>query len=233
MRDLHKDLVTFFENNDFWTVSRNKILLSFITKNPVLDAGGGVGAFTKDLVLNGFDVWMSDSERLSCQYVVKNKITPTERVFVWDLTKKLAGVGAPKFGTIVLADVIEHIKNESAVVANCHSILRKEGDLVISVPHDQRLWNINDVDRGHVKRYGKEEIKKLLEENGFIVRAIKFRNMLVVVGILFSKIFNFRIPHERVSRSPINSLLKWYLVNIEDRLPLPYGSEMIIVATKK
>ncbi len=232
-RDLRKDLATLLENNDFWTFSRNQVIISYINKNPVLDAGCGAGALTKDLIAKNFDVWASDLDARLCNDIIKNRIASKNRVFVWDISKELRSKAKiPKFGTVVLADVIEHVKNDAQAIKNCSTLLKKNSDLILSVPHDQKLWNVNDIVRCHVRRYGREEIKKLLEKNGFTIKLIRFRNLAIVPAILLSKLFNIRIPHEEISKTPVNSFLMWYFRNIEDKLLLPYGSEMIIVATK-
>lgn len=63
------------------------------------------------------------------------------------------------FDVVILADVIEHLENESQVIKEVHRILRPGGFLIISTPNRQSegMW-----DNNHVREYNPSEIQSAL-----------------------------------------------------------------------
>lgn len=226
-RDLIKDLEIFEQSGDFWTASRNDVLLKLISGSPVFDVGAGSGILIKELVKRKFDVYALDVEKRACElcsHFTKNTICSSfDRLDIRNL---------PKFKTIVLADVIEHVENDSDFLQKAHELLEKNGELIISVPYSMFLWTKNDIERGHKRRYSISELKKKLEMCRFRIEKIFLWNFLSIFPILLGKIFSSRIPHESLSESKFNSLLHFYFRNFENRIPVPIGSNIICKAVK-
>lgn len=205
-----------------------------ISSFPVLDAGCGVGFLTAQLksAFQRREIWSCDSSRQNINFLVSRGINEKSRSFVCNLAKKGCLLGFPKFGTIILADVIEHIKDDQAVLDNCFSSLRRGGSLVITVPYSMNLWNPNDESRAHVRRYELPELRQKLLRSGFVGINISKRNVLALPFIFAAKLFSFRVPHESACASPLNSLLKAYYLNFEEKIAFPTGSELIATAKK-
>jgi SAM-dependent methyltransferase len=195
----------------------------------VLDLGCGVGTLTKELIARGFETWSADVDKRSCAYIIRKKINTRERTLVFDITKKISRL--PKFKTIILADVLEHIEEQDAVLENCEKLLEKGGCLIVTGPYDHSLFGPNDAARGHVRRYDRQDIEKLLEKHRFKLQYFLLRNLLAVPAIWFAKSSKKRVPQEAISNSPLNSILKLYF-KVEKHMPLPYGSEFLIIARK-
>lgn len=226
-RDLINDLEIFEHSGDFWTAARNDVLLKLISGNPVFDVGAGSGILTKELVKRKFDVYALDVEKRACELC--SRFTKNTICSSFD---KLNTKNLPKFKSIVLADVIEHVENDIDFIKKAHDLLEENGELIISVPYAMFLWTKNDSERGHKRRYGISELKKKLEICGFRIEKIFLWNFLSVFPILLGKIFSSRIPHESLSESKFNSLLSFYFRNFENKILVPIGSNIICKAVK-
>ncbi len=231
-RDLAEDLISLKEHNDFWHKSRDEVLKKLINEGPVLDVGCGAGVMTEMLIKKGLEIYSIDIDQRLVDYTKRiNKKTFLADItaFREDNTKKQ---GLPKFKTALAADVIEHIKEDTAALKNINKLLDLNGKIVISVPYHKFFWTPSDVARGHYRRYSRKELRQKLESTGFRVEKVMFRSFLPIIVFFISKLLRYRVNHEKISQSRLNSILLWYFKNIENKLSLPIGTEIICVARK-
>jgi 2-polyprenyl-3-methyl-5-hydroxy-6-metoxy-1,4-benzoquinol methylase len=71
------------------------------------------------------------------------------------------------FDLVVLSEVLEHIPDDEGALATVCELLGERGWLVLTVPGDPKLWNVEDERAGHARRYTREELHSKLTENGF------------------------------------------------------------------
>lgn len=227
-RDLAKDLIDLEEANDFWQYARDDALLSGSIKGPVLDVGCGTGVITKPLIGRGLDVYSVDVDKKACKQC--KKVNPKTYCIDFNMinTKKF-----PLFNTIIMADTLEHIKYDFRTLRKAYKLLNFGGILILSVPYHMFFWTLNDLARHHYRRYSKKELRDKLIKSGFRKIKMKFWNFLALGPILAGKYFKFRVPHENISRSVFNSILRSYFIYFENHLPLPIGSEIICTAKKE
>ncbi len=88
-----------------------------------------------------------------------------------------------KFDCVVSCEVMEHIENDFEFLTRVHDLLKKDGQVILSVPAKMKYWTVHDEVVGHVKRYEKDELRKLLESANFkdvcvISYGFPFINML-------------------------------------------------------
>ena len=148
--------------------------------------------------------------------------------------------GQIKYDCIILADVLEHIKDDSKALKNLKKILKPYGQILITVPAYNFLFSKKDEVLKHFRRYGYNEIKNLISKNFKILR-ISFFNTLLFLPIAFiTLIFKIlKIDYiEDVENTPnklINNLL-YYIFSIElfflKYIDFPFGVSIIIVCEK-
>jgi SAM-dependent methyltransferase len=80
---------------------------------------------------------------------------------------------------VVAFDVLEHIEDDEAAVAQVFRALRPGGRYVVAVPCDPRLWSAHDEAVGHVRRYTRASLTAVLRAGGFEVGPLRSWNVLL------------------------------------------------------
>ena len=131
---------------------REKLLLrELLAVGPgreILNAGAGLGSFTALLEARGFSVTSSDVSEPALDHLSERVDGP---VVGADLTK-LPFANA-NFDAVVLGEVLEHVEDDRAALAEVHRVLRPGGKLALSVPANPAWFGPSDVWAGHFRRY--------------------------------------------------------------------------------
>jgi len=93
------------------------------------------------------------------------------------------------YDTVICLNVIEHVADDRAALANIKSVLSADGRALILVPNGP--WNYGTLDRvlGHKRRYTKETLTRLAEGCGFrIEQIIEFDRVGTLAWYLNGKI---------------------------------------------
>lgn len=140
-------------------------LLADQARGALLEVGCGAGALLHDLTRAGF----------ACTAL---ETSPAALTLARDLNGDCPGTdfqarplpawqGA--FDLLVALEVLEHIEDDGATLARWRGWLKPDGLLLLSVPAHPRRWNATDVWAGHVRRYQRDGLQRLLVEAGFFV----------------------------------------------------------------
>lgn len=143
----------------------------------VLEVGCWSGHVTEHLVAAGNTVVGVEIDR---EAATRN--TFVERMHVVDLdTVPLTAIERDRFDAIVLGDVLEHLRDPGAVLADAVDLLADDGILVVSVPNvahvDVRLhllsgrWEYQPdglLDRTHLRWFTRAGLRDLLASVGFV-----------------------------------------------------------------
>jgi SAM-dependent methyltransferase len=136
-----------------------------LPRGRLLEVGCGAGALLHDLAERGFacEALETSEEALELARFL-NQSRPEVRIHAepqpgW----------AESFDVLVSLEVLEHIEDDAAALASWRGWLRPGGHLLLSVPSRPELWNASDVWVGHYRRYGREDLLRLLDRAGFAV----------------------------------------------------------------
>ena len=80
---------------------------------------------------------------------------------------------------VVAFDLLEHLHDDDAAVAEVHRVLRPTGTYLVAVPADPRLWSEHDEAVDHVRRYTRPGLVDLLERGRFRVDTVQSWNVLL------------------------------------------------------
>jgi SAM-dependent methyltransferase len=229
-----------FEDHYWWFVGRRRLALKLLRSHTsvatpdVLDVGCGTGVVLRELMgwANPTGLDMSGLALGFCRHR--------------SLTRLVQGDGSDlplqnrQFDAIIGLDIFEHIDDHVAAFAEAYRVLRPGGILVLSVPAFRSLWGPHDVALMHHRRYRAPEMRKLLEDAGFVVRRSTYS-----VFFLFPVIFVWRLFEKRKkgpAKASLVAVPPWLnsaliaLQNIEANLvsfiDLPWGSSVIAVAQR-
>jgi SAM-dependent methyltransferase len=142
----------------------------FKIKYPVLDIGGGDGAFL-------------ESQNIGDATIIEGGPYRNEKYNYLhaDITKKLPKIGQ-KFKTIFIMEVLEHLKNPLYLLSQVYDILDNDGICYIAIPYTEI-----GPEHHHVCRWKLGEIKNQLNKLGFMTGVIQKRRRFLGLG--------FFLPH--------------------------------------
>ena len=144
----------------------------------VLDAGCGSGSFAFDLCKAGYRVHAVELSKAFVE-LVNHKISrfgKESRLTVQQSSVTRLPFEDESFDGGVSGEILEHVSPQQggdvAAVRELRRVLRPGAVCVASVPLNPKLWDASDEWAGHVKRYGREELVALFEDNGFEVEEV-------------------------------------------------------------
>ena len=94
----------------------------------IIDIGCGHGSVSRDLVTQGYEVYGMEINREAVESLREKGIKPVEH----DITQPFRL--DEKFDLVLILDVLEHLFNPLALVAEAAKILNDDGYLIITVP---------------------------------------------------------------------------------------------------
>ena len=146
-----------------------------------------------------------------------------------------------EFDVIGAFDVIEHIREDEAVLASMRRALRPGGGVILTVPQHPSLWSASDEYACHERRYTADEIHGKVRAAGFdIVRSTSFVSLLLPAmlasrsrgqkGREFDPVDEFRIG-PAMNRA-LEAVMGIERAMIRLGLSLPVGGSRLVVARR-
>lgn len=129
-----------------------------------LEMGAGTGYMTNLFLSRGFSGACSDLGESNREKMRRNLSTYGERVSIVDEASALL---AGTFDYLFAFEVLEHIVEDASVLGTWAKYLHSGGRVLISVPAHKRKFGRSDEITGHVRRYERDELEKLLVSAGF------------------------------------------------------------------
>ena len=146
-----------------------------------------------------------------------------------------------EFDVVGAFDVIEHIADDKAALANLHRAVRPGGGAVITVPQHQWLWGPWDVTARHVRRYRRRELIAKVRAAGFTVDSVTS-----FVSLLFPVMVAARLRRRhaggdadhselrpaRIVNGMLMRIMQVEAALIRRRVRLPAGGSLLLVARR-
>jgi SAM-dependent methyltransferase len=150
----------------------------------VLEIGAGIGNLTQGLcpkrqVNLATDIDEEHLARLAVRF--QNRPNVTLRRCDLSAAADFAELEG-SVDTVVCLNVLEHVKDDRAGLANIARALEPEGRAIILVPQGQSIYGTLDVVLGHYRRYSEAELRTKMEEAGFAVEQVLHFNRITRPG---------------------------------------------------
>jgi SAM-dependent methyltransferase len=232
-----------FENEDhyWWFVSRRELVVDQVGRLPLpadarlLDVGCGTGAIAVALRRFG-RVFGVDASPLALERCERRGLTEV----VLGSAESLP-VDDDSVDVIVAADILEHLDDDMAALAEFRRTLKPGGHAVIAVPAYQALWSEHDVALMHKRRYVAGELRRRVEQAGLrpvvLTYALSFLLPMALTRLLRRKAPASGAPQAQLI--PVPALINAALIRFQ-RLEtallrwvrLPWGLTVLAVVRK-
>jgi SAM-dependent methyltransferase len=176
--------IAHIEETSFWFNHRNAVIAAaasrFAPPGLLFDIGGGNGYVSVGLRQAGFACAVIEPGPVGAGNAARRGFAVVQAPFQ-DL--QVPSDSIPAAG---LFDVLEHIPDEEAMLANLLRVLKPGGRIYIAVPAYQALWSGEDDHAGHFRRYTLQELEAKLSHAGFIPEygTYFFRPLILPIFVL-------------------------------------------------
>lgn len=218
-------------DSGWWETERAKFIRSRIVEltqpgSAVVDVGCGRGTMLDDPALRarrciGVDghIWLEWAKSTSQLFVCADADALPFRDGSFDLVGSF--------------DVLEHLDDDAAGVAEQRRILRDDGRMVTAVPADPRLWSAHDEAVGHRRRYTRRTFNDLAAACGVTpIRSTYFFSFLWLPARALRRSKARQNEHAGTA-GVLGSVARWSLgmaCTVERRVlkraTLPFGSSL-------
>lgn len=182
------------EERNFWFRSRNELITWAVAQHDpspdsILEIGCGTGSVLSALgrrfpgaALHGSEIFVDGLDVAAAR-------APDAELMQMDAR---AIPFRDEFAVIGAFDVLEHIEEDSEVLAEMRAALRPGGLVVVSVPQHRWMWSAADDYAHHVRRYTARELRAKVETAGFeVLRETSFVSLLLPM-MAFSRMLSRR-----------------------------------------
>ena len=206
----------------------------------ILDIGCGTGEMTKSLDALGrtYGADIADEAISFCRKRGLERLVRT--------SAQMAGFKDGAFSTVVAFCLIEHMDDDAAFLKEMNRIMESKGHIVILTSAFKFLWSEHDELAHHKRRYRLGQLKRLMRENGFVIKRSSYVNSFLFPAIavirMIQKCFHIHTSSEKkfvldFVKLPglLNDLFYGLLVaesNIIKYIDLPVGVGILCIGQK-
>ena len=177
------------EESHWWHRGRRRIIESFVKeickgfkhRPRILDVGCGTGGNLKLLSqfgdAEGVDVSIDALEFCRQRGLNNVRLGAAEELPFEDGT----------FDLVTALDVVEHIDDDIAGLREFRRVLKPDGRILLFVPTFMFLWGVQDDVSHHHRRYRLPELRKAVEQAGFVVERTTYANITFFLPILLGR----------------------------------------------
>lgn len=232
------------EAGNFWFMARNRLIVSTLQRyfpkaRRILEIGCGTG-FVLSALANAFPKSeLTGSEIFSAGLAHADKRAPGADFLQMD-ARQLPFVA--HFDVVGAFDVLEHIVEDQAVLAQIHQALRPGGGLILTVPQHPWLWSRQDESARHVRRYTAAELRRKVVAAGFSpLYETSFVSLLLPLMVLSRLRKNHTVAEndpmselriDRVANALLGSVMAVELGLIRLGMRFPVGGSRLLVAKR-
>jgi len=231
------------EADNFWFKARNRLILWALSKHfpsfdSLLEIGCGTGFVLAGIAGRFPNARLTGSEMFTSGLVHAMPRLPQAELVQMDARRMPYDA---EFDVVAAFDVIEHIKEDEAVLGNLFRAVRPGGGCLITVPQHQWLWSTVDEAACHERRYSAKELHRKIEAAGFRITASTSFVSILLPAMLLSRLVakrseqakaddELRLPRwiDRVFMAAMN--VEAATIKLGIRWPL--GGSRLVVATR-
>jgi SAM-dependent methyltransferase len=199
----------------------------------IVEVGAGIGTFAEHLRVAAPDARLTLVEpaannwpHLSARFAGRPHVT-THRGYVAD-------AGEPgSADTVVAVNVMEHVRDDGAFLADAHRLLSPGGHALLFVPALPAIYGSLDEAFEHYRRYTKAELTQRLRNAGFTPVSVAYTNLPGVLAWWMSgRVLGRRTVSARDAKLYDRWMIPW-ISRLERVWTPPVGQSLIAIARKE
>lgn len=228
------------QRHDFRAANLFRLVGARLLPGDVIDVGCGAGGFVAWLLDRGRDVRgydVSDATVAAAQDYLRAAGLDPQFIARGSLESLVAA--RQRAANVVSMDCLEHIEDDRAAAAQLVQLTQPGGRLLVTVPAMMALYGERDRRIGHHRRYGRQRLRALFNDQPVRIEEIRHWNLLGVGPTLFSnrvlgrsvdESFRYGEPTRwrRALRSGLSAWFRW----VENRIAPPFGLTLLLRATR-
>ena len=234
------ELLCAREQGSFWFRARNELIQWAVGRQlgesgTLLEVGCGTGFVLMGLRARFPGMSLTGGELSSRGLAVAASRLPGVELLQMDAR---AIPFREQFDAVAAFDVIEHIVEDEAVLAQMHGALRPGGTILLTVPQHPFLWSEVDVAARHQRRYRKRDLADKLGRAGFTGLWTTSFVSLLLPALLLSRRRGSAPPEAELALPPLldrtfDRVMALERAMIRAGLRLPAGGSLLAVATRR
>ncbi len=168
------------DEHHWWYRGRRRVIRAELDRLPlpanarVLDAGCGSGRTLQELVdygqVSGIELDTQAAEMARSRALGEVQVGRLEQL-PWD---------DGTFDLITCLDVVEHVPDDVAALAELLRVSRPGGWLLVTVPAYQALWSLHDEANHHFRRYSRAALRRATAAAGWQLHRLSSFNSLLL-----------------------------------------------------
>lgn len=202
----------------------------------LLDCGAGTGRFALEMQAHCRVLVLDDHEE--ALRLLRARFKPEQ---VLSLSGDAVPLPDGSVDRITALDVLEHVRDDAAVVRGFHRLLKPGGVNVVTVPASMALWSDWDEALHHFRRYDRDGLRALFPSGQWDILHVNYTNVLAFPAVWLVRKWRRRRPARGQTRAEdklpppwLNRLLRASFVRFgRRRLPFPFGVSLLLVARKR
>lgn len=222
----------------FWLTSKYFVLRQLLaqyasisaTSNQILEVGCGTGNFIRAFE-NVRETHGVDQSRSALQICRQN----AKRTKVYMAEGDHLPFRRQIFRLVALVDVLEHIEDDRSAVREAFTVLEDQGLLLVCVPAYQWLYGDHDKLFGHLRRYSRKQISRLVTAEGFEILRLSHIQPLFLLPLWLKRKLSGGNDFKPV-QTTMNRTLAWVLRQDARALrhfDLPFGPTLVCLCRRK
>ena len=169
--DILESLESAHNYNDYLT----RLIRESAESTDLIDFGAGIGTFSKRLRTAGYNVTCVEPDPLQRRRLEEQG---------FDTLENITGVADNSASFVFSLNVFEHIQDDSVALREIRQKLKSGGTLLIYVPAFACLWTSLDEKLCHYRRYTKKTLRRLVEQEGFVIEDARYADCLGFIAVL-------------------------------------------------
>ncbi len=175
--DVLEALESAHNYNDYLT----RLIRESTESKNLIDFGAGIGTFSKRLRTAGYQVKCIEPDPVQRQILEEQG---------FDTLANITSVPDDSVAFVFSLNVFEHIQDDSVALREIRQKLKPGGTLLIYVPAFACLWTSLDEKLCHHRRYTKKTLRRLVEQEGFVIEDARYADCLGFIAVLIFRALN-------------------------------------------